>query len=337
METFLKKKHSQDGKIVVITGATAGLGRALARTFAREGANIALLARDQDRLEAARKEIEEMGVKALAISMDVAEYEQMESAAAKVEKELGPIDVWINNAMASVFSPIKEMTAEEYRRVTDVTYHGYVYGSMVVLKYMLPRNKGMIIQVGSALAYRGIPLQSAYCGAKHAIQGFTESLRCELMHDGSKVKISMIQLPAMNTPQFNWVKSRLPRKPQPVPPIFQPEVIANAILWAVDHYRREWYIGFPTVKAIYGNRIASKFADWFLAKKGYEAQQYDGLVDPNRKDNLFKPVPGNYAAHGDFDKQATNKCINFWLNKNRTWLLSIAAFLIFFSCLWASL
>src|SRR5690348_16456315 len=271
-------------EIVVITGASAGVGRATACEFARHGAWIGLIARGKDRLEAARREVEKLGGRAIAISCDVADAEAVEEAAEQVERELGPIDVWINNAMASVFSPVKEMEAEEYRRVTEVTYLGCVHGTLAALRRMLPRNRGRIIQVGSALAYRGIPLQSAYCAAKHAIQGFNDSLRAELLHDRSNVKLTMVQMPALNTPQFDWVKSRLPRKPQPVPPIFQPEVAAEAIVWAADHYRREWYVGGPTVLAIVGNKIAPSLGDWYLSRQGYDAQQYDGHVSSDRRD-----------------------------------------------------
>jgi short-subunit dehydrogenase len=233
--------------------------------------------------------------------------------------------VWVNDAMVSVFSPVKEMTAEEFKRVTEVTYLGFVYGTLAALKRMLPRDEGIIIQVGSALAYRGIPLQAAYCGAKHAIQGFCDSLRTELLHDKSGVRLTMVQMPALNTPQFNWVKSRLPRKPQPVPPIFQPEVAARAIAWAADHHRREIYVGWPTVKAIVGNKIAPGFADHYLANMGYEAQQYDGFADPNRPNNLWEPLPGDFGAHGDFDERAQPYSAELWTTLHRRWLGAAAA------------
>src|SRR6184192_2246901 len=235
---------------VAITGASAGVGRATARKFARSGARVALLARGRDGLEAARKEVEEFGAKALVVLVDVANADQVEAAAVQIEAELGRIDIWINNAMVSVFSPIKEMTPEEFRRVTEVTFLGYVYGTLAALKRMLARDRGGIVQVGSALAYRGIPLQSAYCAAKHAVQGFCDSLRCELLHDKSRVHLTMVQLPALNTPQFGWVKSRLPRKAQPVPPIFQPEVAGEAIYFAAHDPRREFYVGAPSVAVI---------------------------------------------------------------------------------------
>ncbi len=312
---------SEKPKVVVITGASAGVGRATVRAFAHQGAHIALLARGREGLEEARREVEAAGGKALVVPTDVADADQVEAAAVAVEDQLGPIDVWVNNAMASVFSPVKEMTPAEYRRVTEVSYLGYVYGTLAALRRMLPRDRGVIVQVGSALAYRGIPLQSAYCGAKHAIQGFTESLRCELIHDGSNVKITMVQMPALNTPQFSWVKSRLPRKPQPVPPIFQPEVAADAIVNAARHYRREWYVGWPTVKAIVGNKVAPGFGDWYLARMGYDAQQYNGLADRDRPHNLWEPIPGDHGAHGDFDDRAHESSWQLWTTKNRFWLL----------------
>jgi NAD(P)-dependent dehydrogenase (short-subunit alcohol dehydrogenase family) len=277
---------SNTPEVVVVTGASAGLGRATVREFARRGAHLGLLARGREGLERARQEVEAAGGRALVLPTDIADAEQVEAAAAAVEDQLGPIDIWVNNAMVSVFSPAKEMTPAEFKRVTEVTYLGYVYGTLAALRRMLPRDRGVIVQVGSALAYRGIPLQSAYCGAKHAIQGFAESLRCELLHDGSNVRVTMVQMPALNTPQFSWVKSRLPRKPQPVPPIFQPEAAADAIVHAAHHYRREWFVGWPTVKAIMGNKIAPGFGDWYLARTGYEAQQYDGPAALDRPHNL---------------------------------------------------
>lgn len=312
-------------EVVVITGASAGVGRATARAFAQRGARIGLLARGRDGLEAARREIEAAGGQALALPVDVADAKAIEAAANAVEESFGPIDVWVNNAMVSVFSPVKDMTAEEFRRVTEVTYLSYVYGTLAALNRMLPRDTGVIIQVGSALAYRGIPLQSAYCGAKHAIQGFTESLRCELLHDGSKVRVAMVQMPALNTPQFSWVRSRLARKPQPVPPIFQPELAAEAIMWAADHDRPELYVGWPTVKAIVGNKIAPRLADWYLARTGYEAQQTDIPASPDRPDNLYQPLPGDHGAHGEFDARSRCMSWQFWLTKNRRWVGMLAA------------
>src|SRR5947207_4278946 len=248
-------------QVVVVTGASAGVGRATVRAFAQRGADVGLLARGVDGLEAARREVEAAGGRAIAIPTDVADADRVEAAADRIERELGPIDVWVNNAMVSVFSPVKELTPDEVHRVTEVTYLGVVYGTLAALKRMLPRDRGSIVQVGSALAYRGIPLQAAYCGAKHAIQGFTESLRSELLHDKSNVRVTMVQLPAINTPQFSWVKSRLPREPQPVPPIYAPEIAADAIVWAARHRRREMSVGAPTVAAIWGNKVASGLAD----------------------------------------------------------------------------
>jgi len=310
---------------VVVTGASAGVGRATARKFARNGARVALLARGRDGLEAARKEVEELGGKALVVPVDVANAEQVEAAAVQIEAELGTIDIWINNAMVSVFSPIKEMTPEEFRRVTEVTFLGCVYGTLAALKRMLPRDRGTIVQVGSALAHRSIPLQSAYCAAKHAMQGFTESLRCELIHDKSEVRVTMVQLPALNTPQFGWVKSRLPRKAQPVPPIFQPEVAAEAIYFAAHHPRREFYVGWSSATAIIANKIAPGLLDHFLARTGYDSQQYDGAEDPNRAHNLWEPVPGDHGAHGDFNARAKKSSAFLWMSEHRGWLVLIAA------------
>ena len=307
-------------EVVVITGASAGVGRATTRKFARLGARIALLARGTDGLEVAQREVEELGGTAIVVPVDVANAEQVEAAAARVEIDLGKIDIWINNAMASVFSPIKKMTPEEFRRVTEVTYLGCVYGTLAALKRMLPRDHGTIVQVGSALAYRGIPLQSAYCAAKHAIQGFCDSLRCELLHDKSGVRLTMVQLPALNTPQFGWVKSRLPRKAQPVRPIFQPEVAAEAIYFAAHNPRREFYIGLPSVKAIVANKIAPGLLDHYLARTGYDSQQYDGPEDHNRPDNLWQPVPGDHGAHGAFDARASNWSPQLWTSEHRTWI-----------------
>ncbi len=311
-------------EVVVITGASAGVGRATARNFARHGARIALLARGTDGLEAAQREVQELRGTAIVIPVDVANPEQVEAAAARVEIDLGKIDIWINNAMASVFSPIKEMTPKEFRRVTEVTYLGYVYGTLAALKRMLPRDRGVIVQVGSALAYRGIPLQSAYCAAKHAVQGFCDSLRCELLHDNSGVRLTMVQLPALNTPQFGWVKSRLPRKAQPVPPIFQPEVAAEAIYFAAHNPRREFYVGAPSVGVIVANKFVPGLLDHYLARSGYDSQQYDGAEDPNRPNNLWQPVPGDHGAHGAFDARARSWSPQLWTSEHRT-LVALAA------------
>jgi len=304
-------------EVVVITGASAGVGRAVARRFANAGAHIALLGRGRDGLEAARADVEAAGGRALLLPTDVAIWDQVEEAAARTEQAFGPIDVWVNNAMVSVFSPVIEMEPEEYRRVTEVTYLGSVHGTLAALRRMRPRDRGSIVQVGSALAYRGIPLQSAYCGAKHAIQGFLDSLRCELIHDRSSVKLSSVHLPAMNTPQFGWVKSRLPNKPQPVPPIYQPEIAADAIFWAAHHDKRELWVGMPTAWAILGNRIAPGLIDRYLASNGFESQQTAERDDPNRPDNLWEPVPGDHGAHGTFDDRSADWSLQAWAITHR--------------------
>jgi NAD(P)-dependent dehydrogenase (short-subunit alcohol dehydrogenase family) len=315
----MKAQTQTRPEVVVVTGASAGVGRAIVQAFARRGARIGLLARGHAGLEGARRDVEESGGEALVLPTDVADPEQVEDAAAKVEETFGPIDLWINVAMASVFSPVKEMKPKEYKRVTEVTYLGYVYGTLAALKRMLPRDHGHIIQVGSALAYRGIPLQSAYCGAKHAIQGFTESLRAELLHEKSHVKITMVQLPAVNTPQFGWVKSRLPRKAQPVPPIYQPEVIAEGVTYVADHYRRQLFIGMSTVITIQGNKLAPGLGDTYLAKTGYASQQTSQPADPNAPNNLWQPVDDarDYGAHGAFDDRAIAKSNQLWLDTHR--------------------
>ena len=309
-------------QVVVVTGASAGVGRAVVRAFARRGASVGLLARGAAGLQAAATEVRHAGGRAVAVPTDVADAGQVEAAAAKVEDELGPIDIWVNNAMVSVFSPFKEMEAAEFRRVTEVTYLGVVYGTLSALKHMLPRNRGVIVQVGSALAYRGIPLQSAYCGAKHAIQGFTESVRCELLHDRSGVRITMVQLPALNTPQFGWVKSRLPKQPQPVPPIYQPEVAAEAIVWAARQNRREVWVGSSTVGTLIMNNLAPGALDRYLATHGYRAQLTERPDDPNRPNNLFGPVDNNQdlGAHGRFDDRAKSVSLQFKASANRAWL-----------------
>jgi short-subunit dehydrogenase len=310
-------------EVVVITGASAGVGRATVREFAKHGASIGLIARGKDGLNGARREVEAAGARALVLPVDVADPEEVESAAQEVERKLGPIDIWVNNAMTSVFSPIKEMKPEEYKRVTEVTYLGYVYGSLAALKRMLPRDRGTIVHVGSALAYRSIPLQSAYCAAKHAVLGFHASLRTELLHDRSNVHSVMVQMPALNTPQFGWVKSRLPRKAQPVPPIFQPEVAARAIYYAAHHpARREYYVGWSAVKAIVANKIAPSLVGRYLSRVGFEDQQFDGPEDPRRPDNLWKPVRGDHGAHGAFDERARSFSMESWAETHPKWLLA---------------
>lgn len=311
-----------------MTGATAGVGRAVVREFARRKASIGLIARGKDRLEATKREVEHHGGKALALSVDVANAEEVERAAQQVETKFGRIDVWVNDAMTTIFAPIHEIQPDEFKRATEVTYLGCVYGTMAALRRMLPRNKGAIVQVGSALAYRSIPLQAPYCGAKHAIVGFTDSLRCELIHQKSAVHVTVVHLPAMNTPQFNWCRTRLPRHPQPVPPIFQPEVGARAIYYAAHHKRREIFVGGPTIKAIYGQDLAPGFADWYLGTHGYESQQTQEPVTPDRPDNLFEPVPGDYAAHGIFTAQAKECSIQNWMNLRRAPIALAAASLL---------
>ncbi|MCU1611258.1 MAG: hypothetical protein JWM45_3174 [Pseudonocardiales bacterium] len=306
-------------QVVVITGASAGIARATARQFGARGAQVALLARGQAGLDGAAKDVENAGGSALTIPTDVADYDQVDAAATQVEDTFGPIDVWINVAFTSVFAPFHEIGPEEFRRVTEVSYLGFVYGTMVALARMRPRDRGTIVQVGSALGERSIPLQSAYCGAKHAINGFTESLRTELMHDGSNVAITVVQMPAVNTPQFSWVLSRLPHHPQPVPPIYQPEVAARAVVFAADHPRRKQYwVGASTAGTLLGQKIAPALLDRYLAKTGYQSQQTKEKVGPDRPHNLWKPVDGkdghDHGAHGVFDSQAHGHCAQLWFS-----------------------
>ena len=303
--------------MVVITGASAGVGRATALEFAKHGAKIGLLARGLNRLEAAKAEIESQGGQALTIPTDVADARAVERAADEVERKFGPIDIWVNNAMTTVFSPVTEITPDEFKRATEVTYLGTVYGTMAALARMLPRDRGSIVQVGSALAYRSIPLQSPYCGAKHGILGFTASVRSELLHDHHHVHITMVHLPAMNTPQFSWCKTRLPHQPQPVPPIFEPEVAARGIYWAAHHRRRELLIGGSTVTAIVGNKMAPSVIDRFLARTGYESQQTHEPIDPNRPDNLFEPAPGDWGADGIFKDRSSKHSPQLWATTHR--------------------
>ncbi len=291
--------------IVAITGSSAGVGRATAREFAAQGWDVALIARNRSRLDDAANEVRQHGVRALAVEADVGDYALLQAAAVRIERELGPIDVWINNAMATIFAPVASITPDEFRRATEVTYLGQVYGTMSALSVMRPRDRGTIVNIGSALAYRAIPLQSAYCGAKYAGRGFTDALRSELIHDGSAIKLVMPHLPAVNTPQFDWALNKMGRRPQPVPPIFQPEVIARGIYFAATHpERREVWIGMPTVKVIIGNKIAPGLLDRYLAGAGYSGQLTDEPVSPDAPANLFNTVDGPYGAHGRFDKRA---------------------------------
>jgi len=305
------------GEVVVVTGASAGVGRAVVRKLAREGASIGLIARGPAGLDGARRDVEALGSRAIVVSADVADHDQVEGAAEQIETELGPIDVWVNNAMATILAPLSEMSPEEFRRSTEVTYLGSVWGTMAALRRMRPRDRGTIVQVGSALAYRGIPLQAPYCGGKHALQGFLESLRAELIHEGSSVQLTMVQLPALNTPQFTWARTRMPREPQPVPPIFQPEVAAEAIVWAARNQRRELKVAWPTVKAILGNAVAPGLADRYLADSGYDAQQTDTPVGPDRRDNLFEPVDEDRGAHGPFDEESHERSVQAVLSRHR--------------------
>ncbi len=307
--------------MVVITGGTAGVGRATALAFAGTGARVAVLARGADGLAATRAQIEELGGQGLALQVDVADAEQVEAAARAVEAQWGPIRVWVNNAMTSVFAPFLEVTPEEFRRVTDVVYLGSVHGTRAALRRMKPRDRGHIIQVGSALAFRGIPLQSAYCGAKHALEGFLDSVRTELLHDGSKVQLTSVHLPAMNTPQFRIVASKMPRLAQPVPPIYQPEVAARAVVWAAGHRRREVWVAGSTVGTILGSRAVPGLLDHYLARTGYAAQLTDEARDPDAPANLWHPVPGDHGAHGVFDQQAHPRSWQLPLTLHRPWAL----------------
>jgi NAD(P)-dependent dehydrogenase (short-subunit alcohol dehydrogenase family) len=306
-----------NGRVVVVTGASAGVGRAAALAFGKRGDAVGLLARGAERLDSTRREIEAMGGRVQDVSVDVADSDGVEAAASEIESSLGPIDVWVNNAMATVFAPLADTEPDEFRRATEVTYLGSVWGTMAALRRMRPRDRGVVLQVGSALAYRGIPLQAAYCGAKHALQGFLESVRTELAHDASNVRVTMIQLPALNTPQFTWSRAKMPRQPQPVPPIFQPEVAADAIVWAADHPRRELIVGWPTMKTIYGNAVVPGVADRYLASKGYDAQQTERPLDHERPGNLFEPAAGDAGARGPFDSQAKRFSVQLWVTKHR--------------------
>jgi NADP-dependent 3-hydroxy acid dehydrogenase YdfG len=307
-------------RVVVVTGASAGVGRAVARAFGQRGAKVGLVARTREALDDAAREIERAGGEALVLPLDVADPAAVASAADQVVHRWGRIDVWVNDAMVSVFSPVKEMKPEEYRRVTEVDYLGYVHGTQAALRHMLPRDRGHIIQIGSALVYRSIPLQSAYCASKAAIRGFTDSLRCELYHDHSRVKLTMVQLPAVNTPQFDVVRSRLPNHPQPVPPIYQPEVIARAVCYVADHPTRELWVGWSAVKAILGQKIVPGLLDRYLGRMGYEAQQTGQRVRPDRPDDVDRPLPGDRGAHGDFDARSRGWSPELWLRMNRRWI-----------------
>jgi NAD(P)-dependent dehydrogenase (short-subunit alcohol dehydrogenase family) len=308
-------------RVVVVTGGSAGVGRAVVRLLAERGDSVGILARGAHGLTAAGNEVQDAGARAVVVPTDVADHEQVERAAAQIEDRLGPIDVWINCAMTSVFAPFKDMAPEDFRRVTEVTYLGYVYGTMSALRRMLPRDRGTIVQVGSALAFRGIPLQSAYCGSKHAITGFMDSLRTELLHDKANVRLTEVHLPALNTPQFEWVKSLLPKKAQPVPPIFQPEVAARAVVWAADHPgRRAYWVGGTTAATITADKFVSGLLDRYLARTAYESQQTDEPEDPARPHNLWDPVPRDHGPRGRFSDRSHDRSPQFWFSANRRWV-----------------
>ncbi|WP_332813729.1 SDR family oxidoreductase [Ramlibacter sp.] len=307
-----------DGQgVVVVTGASAGIGRAVAREFGRHGWRVALLARGADGLEAARREVEALGGQALVLPTDVADEQQVEAAAAAVEAKWGAIDAWVNNAMATIFSPALQVEPVDFRRATEVTYLGAVWGTLAALRRMKPRDRGTIVQVGSALAYRSIPLQAPYCGAKAALRGFTDSLRCELAHDRSRVRLTMVQLSAFNTPQFEWGRTTLPRRPRPMGRIFQPELAARAVYLAATRPRREFWVGWPAAQAILGHRVIPGLLDRMLGRKAVEGQQSPGPLPSPRPDNLWRPVPGDRGAHGRFDAQAHDGSLQFWLDRHR--------------------
>ncbi|RKE17486.1 SDR family oxidoreductase [Streptomyces sp. TLI_171] len=315
-------------RTVVITGASAGVGRATARAFAARGDRLALLARGRAGLDAAVAEARQAGARAIALTVDLADPDAVERAAETVERELGPIDVWINSALASVFAPFTEITPTEFRRVTEVSYLGYVYATRAALRRMLPRNSGCVVQVGSAIAYRGIPLQTAYSGAKHALQGWHEALRCELLQQGTAVRCTMVQLPAVNTPQFDWVRSRLPRQARPVAPVYQPEPIARAIRYAADHPgRREYRVGGSTVATLLANALAPGLLDRYLARTGYDGQQTADPEPADRPDNLWSPLDADHdhGAHGRFDAEARARCPQSWASRHRGPLAGAAA------------
>jgi NADP-dependent 3-hydroxy acid dehydrogenase YdfG len=306
--------------VVVVTGSSAGLGRAIAHAFAKQGARIGLIARNPEALNAAKEECEALGGEALVLPLDVSDAEAVDSAASRVEEEFGPIDIWVNDAMVSVFSPVKQMEASDYKRVTEVLYLGFVHGTLAAMKRMIPRDRGTIIQIGSALSYRSIPLQSAYCACKHAINGFTDSLRCELYHDSSNVKLTAVQMPAMNTTQFNWVKNRMPNDTQPVPPIFEPELAAKVVVAAgfAKNPRREYWVGSPTVMAIVGQKFIPGLLDMYLGKTGYKSQQIPNEPkDPSAPNNLYDYVPGVHSARGKFQNRSTRSSAEIYLSLHR--------------------
>jgi short-subunit dehydrogenase len=313
------------GKVAVITGAGAGVGRATVQEFARQGYDIGLLSRDPERLALAAAECRALGVRALPISTDVGDAEAVEAAAEQIEAQLGPIEVWVNVAMATVFAPVSKLTAQEFERGTRVTYLGQVHGTMAALRRMRTRNRGTIVNVGSALGYRSVPLQSIYCGAKFAIRGFTDALRSEIIHDNLDVHLTMVDLPAVNTPQFDWSLNKMGKKAKPVAPIYQPEVPARAIFFAASHRRRQIWVGWPTVKAILANRIAPGLIDRYLAKAGYSGQLTDQPLGEDPPANLYAAVPGDYGAHGRFDDQARNGSWEIFTDRHRAAFFFVAA------------
>jgi NAD(P)-dependent dehydrogenase (short-subunit alcohol dehydrogenase family) len=315
----------QRRRVVVVTGASAGVGRAVACEFARHGWRVALVARGQDGLDGARADVQRLGGEALVLPTDVADANQVESAAARVEAEWGAIDVWVNDAMATIFSPLLQVSPADFQRATQVTYLGAVWGTMAALKRMKPRDRGTIVQVGSALAYRSIPLQAPYCGAKAALRGFTDSLRCELAHDRSGVHLTMVHLSAFNTPQFEWGRTTLHKRPRPMGKIFQPEVAARGVYWAATHHRRELWVGWPAVKAIVGQRVVPGFLDRLLGRTAVDGQHTNEPLPPGRQDNLYTPVAGDHGAHGRFDAQARGHSLQLWLDTHRTALLTALA------------
>jgi NAD(P)-dependent dehydrogenase (short-subunit alcohol dehydrogenase family) len=311
-------------RVAVVTGASAGIGRAVAKEFAQHGWRVALLARGHDGLEGARSDVERLGGQAMLIATDVADAEQVEAAAQQVEAAWGAIDVWVNDAMATIFSGVLEISTEDFRRATDVTYLGAVWGTLAALRRMKPRNRGAIVQVGSALAYRSIPLQAPYCGAKAALRGFTDSVRCELAHDRSRVHVTMVQLSAFNTPQFEWGRTTTNKRPRPMGKIFQPELAARAVYWAATHRRRELWVGWPAVQSILGTRVMPGFLDRYLGRVAVDGQHTDEPLPVGRRDNLHAPVPGDHGAHGRFDSEASSWSLQLWLSLHRGAMTALA-------------
>ena len=315
-------------KVIVVTGASAGIGRAIVRAFAARygpAARLALLARGRDGLEAAKADVEQFGGQAIVCPTDVASFDEVQAAADAAERQLGPIDIWVNDAMVSMYSPFMDMTVEEFKHITEVTYLGYVHGTRAALQRMLPRDRGVIVQVSSALAHRSIPLQSAYCGAKHAIQGFTESIRSELFHNKSNVRLALVALPGVNTPQFVWTKNKMPNKPRPTGAIFDPSIPADAVVFAAEHNRKEIWVGYPTTESVIGERLMSPLLDHYLAHKAWEGAFLPEKDDPNRPDNFWQPLPGDYGARGPFDKLAYHRSLQLWATKHRKGILASLA------------